>query len=1222
MTIPAPLSCSVTLCKYITPEELPTYPMVKLHLELHIQAVHTKIPSGTKPDGNAVGKAMGQLIQIVKKPMAKKDYTKFCRKIPKFLFNLDSEEANFASLMNVIETRYKRISADPKNVFVHLKDVMDELRKYQKTDVKDDKIGKEGKLPDKKKTKERPPRKRIVVESSDEGEDDVEEAEPDEIPFKRSSPREKKTSEKSDTSESDEEIVEINTDSSEEDTSEEVDKESQSSSGKSQKRERSKLSSDEESSSSCSDGSLHKKKRQKKEANGSEESKSQSKPMSDKKRNGVKVCTPFEINTKITKHESRITTTSSNKTKKVEHKTLKSCRTTTSRSASGQKSTTKHTTSRQSKITTFITTSKTPIKSSYVKLSKLHEESNITPRDPTAKDKYLAEKVKDEGNQCYKMKDYGRALSKYNEAIKLFPKCAAFYSNRSACYLMLQDPHKAMEDALASTTLDNTFQKGWARLARCSIILGDTVTARQALSKLPPNEYPLEQANVELLETIRADTLTALQLGDNKSALYCMEKALELATHSLSLMTARAECLARSGRYKEALEAAKDVLASDKSNVDAQYVRGLCHYFEDDTDKAIKSLAEALRMAPNHGKAKDTKRKAELLKSKKDAGSAATEAGKLEKAYQLYTEALAVDPQTRNAKLYFKRAMLASKLSKELECIADCDRAIELDPNFTKALVIRAKACMKTENYQLAVRDFEVAIRGDGSKTEYKTLLAQAKEKANVLEKKRKERSEAKKDEGNSLYKKAQYEAALGKYTEAIELSPCASYYGNRAACYLMMAKPRSAMEDAKAAISLDSSFVKGWARLLRCSILLGLTVTARQALTQLEELGGKHEEEKGQVEVLEKSREDTLLAQQAGNLPKALECMERALQLANHSLSLQAARAECLAVLGRSTEASEAAGAVLQQDNMNADANYVVGLGLYYEDMIELSFSYFKKVLSVDPGHIKTNEIYRKAMYFKQKKDEANAALKMGNMVTAYRLFCGALSIDPKNRIANAKLYCGRANAAAALKYPPPDVISDCETALGLDPTCFLALLTRGKTYMKMEMFADAVQDFEKVVETDGSNLEYARLLRDAREAFDKANEPDYYELLGVSQDATAEEIKKAYRKLALKLHPDRHHGASEEEREENELSFKKIGEAYAVLSDEKQRWVYDGNEDHAGGSWGYRETSETGSNFMSSARPTFQANRSSTMLRCHLCGNIFGKGSALKCHITKVHK
>ena len=80
MTIPDPLSCSVTLCKYKTPEELPTFAMVKLHLDLHTQAVHTKISAGTKPDGNAVAKAVGKLIEKVKKSMSKEDYNKFCRK--------------------------------------------------------------------------------------------------------------------------------------------------------------------------------------------------------------------------------------------------------------------------------------------------------------------------------------------------------------------------------------------------------------------------------------------------------------------------------------------------------------------------------------------------------------------------------------------------------------------------------------------------------------------------------------------------------------------------------------------------------------------------------------------------------------------------------------------------------------------------------------------------------------------------------------------------------------------------------------------------------------------------------------------------------------------------------------------------------------------------------------------------------------------------------------
>ena len=81
-----------------------------------------------------------------------------------------------------------------------------------------------------------------------------------------------------------------------------------------------------------------------------------------------------------------------------------------------------------------------------------------------------------------------------------------------------------------------------------------------------------------------------------------------------------------------------------------------------------------------------------------------------------------------------------------------------------------------------------------------------------------------------------------------------------------------------------------------------------------------------------------------------------------------------------------------------------------------------------------------------------------------------------------------------------------------------------------------------------------------------------DYYEVLGVEKNATADEIKKAYRKKAIQYHPDKNPGDKEAEEK-----FKEAAEAYDVLSDPQKRQRYDqfghagvGGASQAGGGFG----------------------------------------------------
>lgn len=68
-----------------------------------------------------------------------------------------------------------------------------------------------------------------------------------------------------------------------------------------------------------------------------------------------------------------------------------------------------------------------------------------------------------------------------------------------------------------------------------------------------------------------------------------------------------------------------------------------------------------------------------------------------------------------------------------------------------------------------------------------------------------------------------------------------------------------------------------------------------------------------------------------------------------------------------------------------------------------------------------------------------------------------------------------------------------------------------------------------------------------------------DYYKILKVNRNATDEELKRAYKRLAMKWHPDKSHQQHQITKEEAEAKFKQVSEAYDVLSDPKKRQIYD---------------------------------------------------------------
>ncbi|XP_063376111.1 dnaJ homolog subfamily C member 7 [Cydia fagiglandana] len=424
--------------------------------------------------------------------------------------------------------------------------------------------------------------------------------------------------------------------------------------------------------------------------------------------------------------------------------------------------------------------------------------------------------------------------------------------------------------------------------------------------------------------------------------------------------------------------------------------------------------------------------------------------------------------------------------------------------------------------------------------------------------------AEEKKESGNHLYKFKNYKGALVMYDEAIQLCPeNASYYGNRSACYMMLGMYKKALEDAQKSVVLDPTFTKGYIRIAKCCIALGDISGGEQAVRSATELGGADcaTSERRALESLRRLHEDAQRAMEAEDYRRAVFCMDRCLDYSPSSSKAKLTKAECLAMIGRCQEAQEIANDMIRHDSLDAEAIFVRGLCLYFEDKDDQAFKHFQQVLRLAPDHKKAMETYKKAKLLKQKKEEGNEAFKMGRWQQALTLYNEALTIDKNNRAVNAKLYFNKATVCAKLNQIK-EAAEACTAALELDENYVKALLRRAKCYTELGEFEEAVKDYERLYKIDKSK-ENKMLLQEAKLALKKSKRKDYYKILGVEKCASEDDIKKAYRKRALVHHPDRHAGAPEGERREQERRFKEVGEAYGVLSDPKKRARYDHGHD-----------------------------------------------------------
>ncbi|PON96416.1 N-terminal acetyltransferase A, auxiliary subunit [Trema orientale] len=334
------------------------------------------------------------------------------------------------------------------------------------------------------------------------------------------------------------------------------------------------------------------------------------------------------------------------------------------------------------------------------------------------------EEVKRAGNELYRKGHFLEALSLYDRAISLSPENPAYRSNRAAALTALGRSGEAVSECEEAVRLDPGYGRAHQRLASLYLRFGQVESARCHLCS--PGQIP-DQSELQKLKSVEKhlkQCADARKLGDWKSVIREADAALAIgADSSPQLVSCKAEAFLKLHQFEDAelcisnIHKFEDYPSSClQSKFLGMVVEAYVLFVRAQVEMALGRFENAVAAAEKAGlidysnlEVSRVLKNVKMVARARSWGNDLFSSGRFAEACSAYGEGLEYDGS--NSVLYCNRAVCWSKLGLWEKSVEDCNQALKIQPNYTKALLRRAVSNAKLERWAEAVRDYEILRR-------------------------------------------------------------------------------------------------------------------------------------------------------------------------------------------------------------------------------------------------------------------------------------------------------------------------------------------------------------------------------------------------------------------------------------------------------------------------------------------------------------------------------